>query len=248
MPQALDQLNISSCAANASSNVLKYLLNCNWQPSRLFIYWNTRVNIANQSPNTDSGVCLRDNFKAIKAYKVCDENVWPYDVSKYDDKPSDDAYRNMKNIDIVYEKVNPEDIKHVLYEGIPIIVGIQIYDSIYTDAVRYSGEVNMPGPSERCLGGHAIAIVGYDDSTRKFKCLNSWGGWGKNGCFNIPYDYINSDTLTFDRWAMTVSTPAPTPAPQPQPIPVPQLFPTPLPFPYIQPLPFPPFPNFIYKN
>jgi len=38
------------------------------------------------------------------------------------------------------------------------------------------------------LGGHAVAIVGYDDSKQAFKIANSWGtGWGVNGYGWISY-------------------------------------------------------------
>lgn len=40
-------------------------------------------------------------------------------------------------------------------------------------------------------GWHAIAICGYDDSTRRLLFKNSWGeGWGDGGYGTIPYDYV----------------------------------------------------------
>jgi hypothetical protein len=45
-----------------------------------------------------------------------------------------------------------------------------------------------------CLGGyHAIALVGYDDATREFTFVNSWGrGWGSDGYGRMSYDFLTT--------------------------------------------------------
>jgi len=50
-----------------------------------------------------------------------------------------------------------------------------VYQSFESDAVAKSGDVPMPGPSEKIMGGHAVVAVGYDDSTQRFIVRNSWG-------------------------------------------------------------------------
>ena len=52
----------------------------------------------------------------------------------------------------------------------------------------------MPSPAkEQWLGGHAVCVIGYDDSTRMFKMRNSWGtSWGKSGNFRMSYDIAAS--------------------------------------------------------
>jgi len=41
------------------------------------------------------------------------------------------------------------------------------------------------------LGGHAIVLVGYDDSNNCFICKNSWGAtWGENGYFRLAYSQV----------------------------------------------------------
>jgi len=49
-------------------------------------------------------------------------------------------------------------------------------------------------------GGHAVVIVGYDDSTRTWLVLNSWGtayGYRPHGVFRMSYD-INYDCYFYD--------------------------------------------------
>ncbi len=39
------------------------------------------------------------------------------------------------------------------------------------------------------MGGHAIAVVGYDENGKFWICKNSWGtSWGDNGWFKIDYN------------------------------------------------------------
>ena len=51
---------------------------------------------------------------------------------------------------------------------------------------------NYTGPT---IGGHAMCVVGYDDSIEAFKVRNSWGAdWGDNGYLWIGYEtFLNED-------------------------------------------------------
>jgi C1A family cysteine protease len=218
MPHALDQGNLGSCASNVASNVLRFLLKKEhlkeFQPSRLYIYWNTRVNIENSPPNQDTGVCIRDVCKSLNKYHVCDEILCPYDISKFSVAPSLLAYKNAnlhKKIRYVSVPQNLTSIKHAILLGIPIMIGIQIYENFESIEVAKTGIVPMPDvENENHLGGHAVTLVGYDDNTKRFTCLNSWGpvegeldGWGDHGYFTIPYDYILDSDLAQDFWQIT---------------------------------------------
>jgi C1A family cysteine protease len=45
--------------------------------------------------------------------------------------------------------------------------------------------------------------AGYDDSTQQFIVRNSWGtGWGIQGYFMMPYDYLTNTNLSDDFWAI----------------------------------------------
>ena len=50
------------------------------------------------------------------------------------------------------------------------------------------------------VGGHAIAIVGYDNQKRHLIVKNSFGtGWGDKGYFYMPYTYVTPELL-MDIW------------------------------------------------
>ena len=70
-------------------------------------------------------------------------------------------------------------------------MGIAVYESFESQEVARTGEVPMPGPDEKMLGGHAILCCGYNDDSQRVTCLNSWSaGWGDKGYFTLPYKYI----------------------------------------------------------
>ena len=211
MSPALDQGEIGSCTANAASNCLRHLLKKQnlpeFQPSRLFIYYNSRVLIEGVDPCEDSGATLRDVCKALSKYHACCEEVWQYLIYKYAEKPCDEAYENADlHQQLLYHAIRQDlqVIKLILNEHLPIMVGIQIFDSIYTEEVSNSGTLQMPNfDKDKLLGGHAVIIVGYDDETRRFTIMNSWGStWGDNGYFTIPYEYILNPNLASDFWVL----------------------------------------------
>ena len=72
-------------------------------------------------------------------------------------------------------------------------MGIALFDSFESQQVAETGMVPMPQSNEQCIGGHAVCVVGYDNSKQMFLVRNSWGsGWGDKGYFYIAYEYFKS--------------------------------------------------------
>ena len=213
MPVVLDQGSLGSCTANASTNCLRHLLLkehvADFLPSRLFIYYNSRVKIEGGDPSDDSGAQLRDVAKAIARYHVCKDEVWPYDISKFSEEPPASTYDDAKmHKQLAYHAVpqNLAAMKATLAAHFPIVIGIQVFDSFEGPEVAASGIVPMPNVNtEQCLGGHAVLAVGYDDNKKKFLVMNSWGDqWGEKGFFEIDYDYVLNPELACDFWVFTM--------------------------------------------
>lgn len=231
MPPTLDQGNLGACVSNASSNCLRFLLGKElqkeFQPSRLYIYFNARVLIEKSPADEDTGISIKDACKAIAKYCDCNETIWPYDISKFSDAPPLVAYQNAKLYGkFVYSSVtqNLTSIKQALAQGYPIVFGIQVYESFELAQTLSTGEVPMPNTStEQLLGGHGIALVGYDDSIQKFTFQNSWGTSvglpQKRGFFHIPYAYLTDTNLACDFWVMTFFGSSSTLAPPAPPVP-----------------------------
>jgi len=68
----------------------------------------------------------------------------------------------------------------------PVVIGMFLTSSFYD--VSTEG-VWRPRPGERSEGGHAMAVIGFNDFTREFEILNSWGeSWGNGGFFKMSFD------------------------------------------------------------
>lgn len=181
------------------------------QPSRLFIYYNERR--FSGTEKVDAGAQLRDGIKAVVVHGVCDEQVWPYDVTKVNEEPPEEAYEVAMDYQAVsYRRLNNDlgELQHCLASGFPFVFGMAVYESFESDRTAHTGEVILPGKRERQVGGHAVLAIGYDDEKQQFLVQNSWGDdWGQHGCFTLPYEYATNPGLCADRWVITMMENAP---------------------------------------
>lgn len=175
-------------------------------PSELFLYWWTRyLEGGTAQTRVDSGATIRDTVKALARYGLASEASWPYVIPKYRTKPPARATAEAaRRQALTYQRATRlDDIKGSIVDGFPIGMGWVVYDSALTNDVAKTGHVPMPMMSDSVMGGHASAIVGYDDRTRLFEFRNSWGrGWGRNGHGTFPYEYIGNPQLSMDWWAV----------------------------------------------
>jgi hypothetical protein len=131
----------------------------------------------------------------------------------------------------------PDDIKGELARGRPVVFGMLVG----REFMKLRGTEIYDLPPSDAKGGHAMVLVGYDDSRQAFKVINSWGRqWGDRGYGWISYRAFGAGTHS----AFTVDG-APTPqvatvTPRPQPLPPPQ--PSPQPAPAVVKPPPPPAP------
>jgi C1A family cysteine protease len=203
-----DQGSLGSCTANAISTAFIYNLvkqeESLFVPSRLFIYYNTRLLEGNE--DRDSGATLRNTVKSINKVGLCEEPFWPYDIKKFKSKPSTKSYDDAEgNKAVKYERLSRSlyDFKSCLAAGLPFVCGFAVYESFQSKEVAKTGIMPMPGPDETSLGGHAILVVGYDDETQCFIVRNSWGTkWGDKGHFYMPYEYLLNRNLSDDFWVI----------------------------------------------
>lgn len=206
---AYNQAELGSCTTNAIGGNYEYeeikqgKPNV-FMPSRLFIYFNERL--MEGTVASDSGAMIRDGIKSVATQGVCSEDMWPYEITAFTNKPSDECYTAALNNKVVqYLRVNRNihDMKSCLADGYPFVFGFSVYQSFESGEVAQTGLMPMPLPNETLLGGHAVCAVGYDDATERIKVRNSWGTeWGVNGYFFMPYKYITDNDLADDFWTI----------------------------------------------
>ena len=200
-----DQGELGSCTANA----LCYSFINNdpsFKPSRLFLYYNSRA--LDNNISEDAGSTLTQGINALKIYGVCSEQLWSYNISNFTIKPPTNAYAQALDHQIISSSrvlQTLSSLQGCLTSGQPFVVGILVYSSFVSNAVAKTGNVPMPNVSkEQFLGGHAVVCVGYNDTKKVWIMKNSWGsGWGDNGYFYLPYNYLLRFGLSGDIWKIT---------------------------------------------
>lgn len=208
VPPVYDQGQLGSCTANAVAAALDFQNHRQTStfetPSRLWIYYQERV--IEGTVDQDSGAQIRDGIKVVNKLGAPPETDWPYDISKFAHKPPVKAVADAHTDEATsYQSVTQDlyGLKAVLATGLPIVFGFTVYSAFESAAVARTGIVPMPSFDDEIVGGHAVMLVGYDDSTERFQARNSWGTeWGQDGYFEMPYLYVTSASLCSDFWVI----------------------------------------------
>jgi C1A family cysteine protease len=162
------------------------------------------------SVKSDSGAQIRDGIKSIVKQGDCPEKEWPYVIAKFTAKPAASCYKDaIKYKAVQYQRVSQilNQMKGCLALGYPFVFGFSVYTDFENDTVAKIGELNMPGPKEKLLGGHAVIAVGYDVKSQRFIVRNSWGdNWGIKGYFTMPYAHLTDSNLADDLWTIRLES------------------------------------------
>ena len=216
-----DQQSIGSCTAHAAVGLMEYFerrtTSQHLDASRLFIYKITRMLAGDTG---DTGAELRTTMQALAMFGAPPESAWPYDPHKFDVEPSAFLYALASNYKAMqYYRLDPagstpanslQALRQSLAGELPVMFGTTVYSSFPGLGASDDGSGNIPFPTnhDSMQGGHAMMIVGYDD-TRKigadvgaFLIRNSWGpSWGQQGYGWMPYRYVTSG-LANDFWTL----------------------------------------------
>jgi uncharacterized protein YkwD len=219
----LDQSDLGSCVFNAIAGVGQFVMSkagaASYVASRLFGYYLGRQ--LEGTISSDSGISIADGMTVAATDGLPPETDWPYDISRFAQKPPQIAYadglKHLATQVMSLDNTSLITLKSSLAQGWPFVAGATLYESFESDQVARTGQVPMPGPGEQIAGGHAFVVLGYDDSTGLFLCRNSWGtGWGMSGYFTISYSYLTNSNLADDFHIFHLVsglTPVPSPSP-----------------------------------
>lgn len=200
-----DQGTIGSCTANALCVAFEAdVANHDFGGSRLFLYYNERL--MEDTTAADAGAQISDGVLSLQTHGICPEEQWPYDITQFATAPPPQCYDNAQhNRAAAVHQVsgNLQSLQACLARGKPFVVGIAVFASLESPEAAATGVVAVPSPGEQSIGGHAVLVVGYDDTQQHFIVRNSWGSrWGDAGHFYLPYAYLTDPALCSDVWCI----------------------------------------------
>lgn len=208
-PAVYNQGQLGSCTSHAIAGLCEFLelqekKTDEYTPSRLFIYYYERY--LEHTVNYDAGAQIRDGMRVVAQVGAPHENLWTYsdDGVKFKQAPPLKCYQDAGKHKVSgYMRVSQDlnSLRTILSRKKPFVFGFTVYSKFESEEVAKTGILNMPGPDESVLGGHAVMAVGYDDATKRFKIRNSWDKiWGIRGYFTMPYEYLTNPNLASDIW------------------------------------------------
>lgn len=142
-------------------------------------------------PCPDGGWWPHQALSAMKS-GVADEANFPY-IDQPGCRRGTDWKSRLTRFDGFTRKTSIGAMKTYLSTVGPMVACFTIYEDffyyyaggVYTYRAATAGEV---------IGGHCVAIVGYDDAKKCWIAKNSWGtGWGEDGYFRISYGSAGID-------------------------------------------------------
>ena len=137
-----------------------------------------------------SGSSARGAMKGWHKHGVCSAKQWPYDAAQPAGTLTDPRAKNAATRPLgAYFRVNHRDLTAMhcaLAEVGVLFVTAIVHAGWNQDQMEGKSVVGYDG-SQEILGGHAFALVGYDE--KGFWLQNSWGpNWAKNGFAQLTYD------------------------------------------------------------
>ncbi|MEZ4282116.1 MAG: C1 family peptidase [Myxococcota bacterium] len=135
------------------------------------------------------GSSARGAIKGWHKHGVCSERLWPYRGMKKDAGLTDARAKEAGRRSLgAYYRVNHKDLvaMHAALAEVGVLFATAVTHDGW-DRVGRSGLLPWDPDGDGDGGGHAFAIVAYDD--RGFWFQNSWSkSWGRNGFARIGYD------------------------------------------------------------
>jgi C1A family cysteine protease len=129
----------------------------------------------------EGGMTPRETMKLLQKDGICREAIYPYGSDDVPDNIPEDAYQDALNFKIEnYAQINTIDgVKTALYTNGVCYICFPVYNQ--------TAQMWKPAQGETNLGGHAMAIVGYNK--QGFIIRNSWGSeWADSGYTIYPYE------------------------------------------------------------
>jgi C1A family cysteine protease len=223
--QVHDQGQSSSCTGQSTETMIS--LQSGWTPrSRNQLYWSGREEIG--ETNVDNGAYIRDVVKKAVKVGAGSEALWPFATHLVTTKPSRQVmFSATRHKVLSYHRLQTrQDFLSCLAQGYAFVIGFMVYADFATSGgiVDRTGLLKYPDVNQADYGGHAVAVIGYDNDFHNsqwgreligmgldvpkevYIVRNSWGfEWGRNGDFAVDARYFENTNLADDAWTVRMT-------------------------------------------
>lgn len=174
-----------------------------------YLYWASKQHDA-PGPGT-TFPAIRDGL-AAEGQPL--EELWPYDGDRDDNDaayaPPVGAHTAQPRWSPTFAPVpaTPNSVRAELAAGRAVVLGLATWSALDLPVV---GRLAVPLPSELDGAHHAVAVIGYDETTTEMLIRNSWGSaWGHNGTAWLPLSFL--DEHVCEAWVVDTVAGTPTSA------------------------------------
>ncbi|MDH4318403.1 MAG: C1 family peptidase [Desulfobulbaceae bacterium] len=208
----LDQGKEGACTGFGLAAVINFLnskkRNTDFKASPRMLYEMAKKHDEWPGEDYDGSSC-RGAIKGWKNMGVCREEVWPYQAEDPGELTIERAIEARSCVLGTYYRLRPEinDYHVALNEVGSIYVSAAVHEGWWEPTAQKPFELAIIQPCADKIGGHAFAIVGYNE--QGFIVQNSWGvNWGSDGFALWLYeDWLKSIS---DGWIFRLALPTPT--------------------------------------
>lgn len=203
--QVYDQGELNSCVPHSIISVLGFYhlkkFNKWGYFSRLNLYYYARID-SSIDPSSNRGLSTSKALISLQNRGVARESSQPYNIHEFNKPPPQGIQLTFT---FQYFEIHSIiDLKRTIVQGCPVIFTYPLYRSFWntlSDGILPSPDIH----NEKYNGDHAMTIYGFNDDTRKFIVLNSWGHkFGYQGWYYISYDDFFNPKLARDFWGIRI--------------------------------------------
>lgn len=171
----LNNYELLGSTANSLAILIEYDIP-NYKCSRLFLYYNERLNTETYNINS--------SIQSLLEYGFCSNDDYSYNQELINEEPSVDIYNKAKEkinkFSIIKIKKDLNSLFLALINNEPFITTIAIFDNFDIN----KSEILMPKSINKQIGGITIVVCGFDISKQIFmiQLMNNY--------YELPFQYL----------------------------------------------------------
>ena len=171
----IDNYELLGSTANSIAILIEYDIP-NYKCSRIFLYYNERLNTDNYN--------IKSSIKSLLEYGFCSSENYPYNSELINDEPLEEIYKNAKEklnkFSIIKIKKDLNSLLLALVNNEPFITTVAIFESFELS----NKKIKIPKSNEKQLGGITIVVCGFDISKQIFiiQLMNNY--------YELPFLYL----------------------------------------------------------